>query len=482
MKITFNDFLNENKLFESLTDIVYHFTHVFNLIDILKENVFYASTNLGSSSDLSINKNKFYFFSTTRSKSTGYNIGNVKLVLDGRKLNQKYKGFPIDYWKYSKNPKDYGDVQNNPSDKAAYKRALLSGEQEDRIALDDPEIKNATSYILEVHILLEKYFMNRYKKSQIKFIIDELNNYNIPVYFYQIEKDYLLQNKKNIIDPLTLEGFKDEHKEDYVKTYHSKLYFLDRIAALLCYKDANNFNKLIKELELNEEDIEKLKKQIKNDTYNYYQHDDKFTRSEFNNVIKSEIHNRRSDHDKITVKLLKILADDLKKLGTKTILEYIDKKLEQINEKFNNINDITEQKLTEISKIILLKYPQINYGGCAVFAKAFHDVTNLPYILIIDDSLPEEDPPIHVMIKLSNDKLYDAEGIKTKAEIKKYWNNINNLNIFEEDLTLQGKILFLEDEDGSILDNYYNDFGGGFCFDHKDEYNNILKIIKKILH
>jgi len=128
-------------------------------------------------------------------------------------------------------------------------------------------------------------------------------------------------------------------------------------------------------------------------------------------------------------------------------------------------------KLNKLVKIISKKYPDINYGGCAVFARAFHNVTNLPYMLIFDTGLPDEDPPIHVMIKLPNGKLFDADGIRTKQQIKEYYK-----------YDLEGNLMFLEDNDGSILDNYYEELGSGlFTHCHKEHYNDILNIIKKVM-
>ena len=132
---------------------------------------------------------------------------------------------------------------------------------------------------------------------------------------------------------------------------------------------------------------------------------------------------------------------------------------------------LTETDLSRLAQIISEEYPKINYGGCAVFARAFHNVTNLPYVLIIDDELLDEDPPIHVMIKLPNGKLFDGEGIKTKQEVKEYYK-----------YDLEGNLIFLDDNDGSILDNYYEELGSGlFTHCHKDDYDDIFNIIKSVM-
>jgi hypothetical protein len=67
------------QLNEGLSDIVYHFTNLSNIIEILEDNRFQLSTNLGSDADQWTSKNKFYFFSTTRSRIKRYAYGVVKI-------------------------------------------------------------------------------------------------------------------------------------------------------------------------------------------------------------------------------------------------------------------------------------------------------------------------------------------------------------------------------------------------------------------
>jgi hypothetical protein len=151
----------------------------------------------------------------------------------------------------------------------------------------------------------------------------------------------------------------------------------------------------------------------------------------------------------------------------------MNKLIQIINEEINKIFKVDINKLNEISKIIRSKYPHINSGGCGVFAKAFHNITGLPYMLIIDTGLLDEDLPIHVMIKLPppDGRLYDGEGIKTKSTVRE-----------EHRYDVEGGIMFLEDVDGSIFDNYYEDLGSGlFTHCHKSEYDEIYNLIKTVL-
>ena len=53
----------------------------------------------------------------------------------------------------------------------------------------------------------------------------------------------------------------------------------------------------------------------------------------------------------------------------------------KLNEWLNEQYKYDETKLNNLVAVILEKYPQINYGGCAVFARAFHNITGLPYMM-----------------------------------------------------------------------------------------------------
>lgn len=175
------------------------------------------------------------------------------------------------------------------------------------------------------------------------------------------------------------------------------------------------------------------------------------------------------------MKLINILLEE----GVKKYEEVLKFSATTIGEYMNEQYQFDESKLIKLIGIIRNKYPQINSGGCAVFAKALHNVTGLPYMLIIDDGLPEEDPPIHVMIKLPNGKLIDGEGIQTKASVIKYYESLDALDVFQDGASLEGEVFFLVDVDGSILENYYDELGSGlFSTCHKKDYDNILSIIK----
>lgn len=313
-----------NLLLEGMTDVVYHFTHISSLQNILDEDKFNISTNIGSPADLNTSKGKFFFFSTTRSKKSGFTKGNVKIVLNGQKLNQRYKSFPMDYWNYSTNPKDWGDVENNPRDRAAYKQALQSKELEDRIVTDKPTIDNASKYILALHVLLDDYTTSYTKKSSIIHMINTAKEKNLPMYFYDNKENWL--NQTQPIDPLSIQTYRDEAEEEYK---NSSRLNMGRVLALMAYKDDTNKTQIIQDFAKDDKFTAWLDDQLERDTYNYLRYPDKFSMSEYKSVVGAEIHNQRTNPDSDTRKVFMMLARDMKKLGAKDLTDYIEIKTGQ---------------------------------------------------------------------------------------------------------------------------------------------------------
>jgi hypothetical protein len=166
-------------------------------------------------------------------------------------------------------------------------------------------------------------------------------------------------------------------------------------------------------------------------------------------------------------------------LGKRHLIELFNRLIGNMNEGVRHRKPqkktpgVDIRKFEKISERVLEKYPYINRGGCGVFAKVVHELTGLPYMLIIDTGLLDDDPPIHVMIKLPHPdgRLYDGEGIKTKSTVRE-----------EYRYDVEGGILFLEDSDGSIFDNYYTELGSGlFTHNHHKHYDDIYEIVKTTL-
>jgi hypothetical protein len=355
-------------LSEGFSDVLYHRTYFTSLKNILEENAFQATSNIGSSADFQINKGKYYFFSMTRSKYTGYHRGDVNIVIDGRILGYKHKGYPIDYWQYSTKPSDWGDTMNNPHDRASYLKGLQSKENEDRLISDVPLIKPASDYIIEVHVLLDKRTKGYTKKSDIVRVVQRLKELEIPAYFYMDDKYFNNQIKDKAVDPLALDGYKDESEENY-NPNRPALYGWHYVVPLLIYKDNGNLQKLINGLNLNDEHIEKLQNDLNDIKYNYLSYNlgnpySSHLLGDFLSSVKAEIHNKRSSARPSDRFIIKMIVDDLKEKGTKDIKDYIlaktavEPKKETLNE---SIIDLGWFWVSPENQII--RVPKLNHNS-----------------------------------------------------------------------------------------------------------------------
>ena len=98
------DELHKYSLNENLSDIVYHFTTLDALVNIIKTNKIFCQSILAGIADDMDDKNLFYI-AFTRNKSPyegwGYHMSYgdcVRIEFDGTLLNQRYKGGPVNYW------------------------------------------------------------------------------------------------------------------------------------------------------------------------------------------------------------------------------------------------------------------------------------------------------------------------------------------------------------------------------------------------
>jgi hypothetical protein len=314
-------------LSEGLSQIIYHYTYIPHLVSILKTNRFSTSSTLGGNADAWQNKGRHFFFSTQRTKgSTGYGArhGNVCIILDGRKLNQRHKGHPVDYWNWSKNPKDYDN-------KSAYKSALLSNELEDRIVTDKPYIENAVDYILEIHVYTHHLSSEAFMDIQ--------NNLNgLPIYYYNDEKQFKLQNKNKSTDPLDI-NFKsiDPLDAEYHKQRQESkkngvpFYYTFAPMILLHNQDSEKEDQIYNRLKSHLVELEKadmidevwaaIIKKVDELKQPFVYVDDKYR------TLTSSIHNDRGNPHPELKFLLTTLIKDMKDWGRNNIKGYVEKKL-----------------------------------------------------------------------------------------------------------------------------------------------------------
>lgn len=348
--------MNKINLSEGLSNILYHFTYIPKAINILKTNQFITSSALGTTADANKNRGKFFYFSTQRSggkSGYGKNHGDVIFVLDGQKLNQNFKGFPTDYWNWSKKRSDYDN-------KNSYKDALLSNELEDRIVTDKPYIDDAKKYILELHVFFATWYAN---KKELMIMDEYARTNGIPIYFYDNIDAFRLMNKKQAVDfTQSNHEFKEDNDDDYDRTSKEFYYAFGKMMPYILINgtpyESEFWNILYKFLEskneikrFNEIKTEIIKKATDNEKLaknNYYGYriDDVY------NSISADFHNAKSSPDPFYREFLRLLVKDIRNNKSINLKEYLYSKLIPRN-KITFTNKVNEIIQEEINKYLL---------------------------------------------------------------------------------------------------------------------------------
>lgn len=258
-------------LMERLSSVLYHSTDLKSVLNILENDVFRLTPDLGSVSDADLRKNdKIYYMSFSRSKTGQYHypvgwIGTM-LVIDGDKLNYNYSGKAVDYWG----------------------REYNKDEMEDRLYSKNAYIPEASKYIKEIHIYIkpdenDSYRYSKFVRMTRKIYIDASKK-NIKTYFYDDNKAFDMLNKSKSI---SISDLKLDPVDPTDKPYS--------------YKQKNYFAPYMELLSVNA--YEKLSKDAKDLLYkiSWYK-DDKI------NSLSADIHNAkkgrsREDLDKFLTKV-----------------------------------------------------------------------------------------------------------------------------------------------------------------------------------
>lgn len=293
----------ENILSEGASDVLYHYIPTAYILDMLQRNKINTVASIGIDSDYVLNRKKFYYLSTTRSRSSGYKKSNAKIVLDGRKLKQKYKIIPVDYWNWPKS--DKGDI-------SYYISAMKSLEQEDRIILDKPSIPNAKDYILGIHIYVEDKIHNISKQ-----IIDICERENIPIFIYDNK-----QNFYNQIKPIDYANYEYEDVDLSTGEDSARLKspFLN-IGFYIAFNDDNLYKEILKYLD-DESRIEQFD--------NFFENTKRKTFEEIpyeSKLLKNEVQKIQSDSSDDSRFILDLLRKDMRKKKVINIEDYLRLKI-----------------------------------------------------------------------------------------------------------------------------------------------------------
>lgn len=355
-----NNFINEavsDALNEGVSDVVYHFTGAYNILKILKTNKIHFSPVTGNQDyDFRINRGKFYYFSLTRSKhkDVGYGSGNVRITLDGKKINQNFKTIPIDYWESGRDPK-LRDPKTYGTNKYLYKQMSREYEQEDRIATDKSEMSNALRYILSVDYLIRDGFEQDVKYAEeIKYYCNKLG---VDFNAYQTEKDFNYSIKKNRVDIKPI-----KHDIETERNYGESLpYGFIEIISHITFRREDKlgyFLNSLKEFGFDDKKIELIKEKIKKQWYeiNYKTKYGEYPKDSMAVFTKNYID--KHNHNPLLRFAIKELVRDIRKEGYNNVIDYLDdipwrnkKKPEQYVKEFNDgIIKTIEKRFDELIK------------------------------------------------------------------------------------------------------------------------------------
>jgi GNAT superfamily N-acetyltransferase len=218
-----NMFWEPEKLDESLSRIVYHYTNIHSALKILSSGQFELSSVLGSIEQSYAPKDHLYFLSTTRTRQGGYHdyIGNqaVLFVLDGNWFNNHYISRPVDYWE-----------NRNPS--LAHHR---KHEAEDRVFSREPTIP--IDGIVAVHIYIDPK-SDPEVRARARQALIAAKRLGIDTYFYTDPKAWRNFDQRNPGDVSLLTG--PEHTS--YRSYPEREYLLPWIE-LISAKNKSQLSK-----------------------------------------------------------------------------------------------------------------------------------------------------------------------------------------------------------------------------------------------
>lgn len=166
--------ITESILNESLSDILYHFTTIDGLYNMIVNNCFILSSSHGNVNDTYLNSGYPFYMSFTRERTskTGYaaymnrpkglfgrkndvpfsNQLTVRLEVDGTLLRSKFKGKPVDYhFKMNRN--------NKVQQKLSQAELVQYRQSEDRLLSTDEFIHDLRKYVRRIDIYYPKEYI-----------------------------------------------------------------------------------------------------------------------------------------------------------------------------------------------------------------------------------------------------------------------------------------------------------------------------------
>ena len=195
----FSEFISEG-----ISRVVYHITNSISMSSIATYDMFKLTPMIDETGANVLDPSKiesghWYYMSTARSTSSAYITdvagvsGDIILVLDGEKLQTKYRGGPVNY---------YSQQNIKAAKEASFSSDRKYSEQEDRIYNKTPYIKQASRYIKEIRVDLSEWGQNIPKKilKNIISIAKYAKKYNIKMLYFNSTRDFLTGRNEIDID------------------------------------------------------------------------------------------------------------------------------------------------------------------------------------------------------------------------------------------------------------------------------------------
>lgn len=449
--------LRESLLSEGGSAILYHFTRLDKLINILTNNEIYLTPTISSSNEKKMSKDKFYFLSLTRTKSTshGYgtkftNVNSVRIKFDGNKLTSRYKIVPIDYWQYPRTP---DLMKSNNGD-----------EMEDRLVSNKNTIPNISNYVISIDILIGDEVDDR--------IIELSKSLGIKINYFNNIKDFASGNEGKVVEP---NGIKKD-----IEKRETRRYEYETILGALTYKNIKPFNEIKSILEneynLSSEAIEKLSEYI-NEYHNKLNYKlrvgDNWSMEDLAVSLNSSLHNSKTSSDPIVRYITSEFIKVYKQLGATSMMDFFNKLLyfgkkthDDFNKQVNNdIINFIDKKFTK--DLPDYKFSAENVSG-DYYDNIFEEPDIKKFLLgkineikkYISNYILNNDDMYRYNYVLSRREVSDAINLtedNNLKEILKYFNDVN----YEEIIRPIQYILYdIEDFVDRIIkkaqDEYYN--------------------------
>ena len=220
---------------ERVSPVVFHFCSYSSCLGICQRNEFVLSHVMRGTADGDVNRDKHYLSLTRQKTNTiGYSQNkDVRITLNGDKLNQRYKGGPVDYWGTSMGKQWY---MQQGALTGHYDPHQSRTENEDRVFSKDPVIPNANEYIMRIDILLKPDRKGEYNPYYIQCIQEILKTgFQKIVFVYGDDNSFNMQND-NIINEQVRTMDAGKYIEDVPYQGSIKIALLDLFNAMFSYE------------------------------------------------------------------------------------------------------------------------------------------------------------------------------------------------------------------------------------------------------